>query len=115
MVANLPQPCPIPTWDTREAEVRLMDGMPVILTPPTIQCARRVNCSEARGALLRGCDDSGHCRSVRLSGGCALFPLVVGELLHIGAVIAHYKNLPIRLLIVGIESFVFESHPRTPR
>ena len=62
-------------------------------------------------ALLRASGDGGRCRSARLPGVRALFPLVVRELLHLGAVIAHHKYLPIRLRIVGIETFVFEFLP----
>src|SRR5271165_6818307 len=49
----------------------------------------------------------------RLPGGSALFPLVVGELLHTGAVVAHHENLAIGLRRIGVGNFILEAHPRT--
>ena len=47
---------------------------------------------------------------MRLPGGTAFFPLVVGELFHMGAVIGHHKYLAIRLRAAGVKGLVLESH-----
>ena len=49
-------------------------------------------------------------RRVRLPGGTAFFPLVIGELLHMGAVTVHHKYLAIRLRAAGVKGLVLESH-----
>ena len=52
----------------------------------------------------------------RLPGRRAIFPLVVGELLHVGAVVAHHEQLAVRLRRVRVDHLVLEAHPRrSPR
>src|SRR6478752_2413409 len=48
----------------------------------------------------------------RLPRRRAIFPLVVGELLHVAAVVAHHEQLAVGLRRVRVDHFVLESHPR---
>jgi hypothetical protein len=51
-------------------------------------------------------------RSMNLPRGATIFPLVVGELLYLRAVVVHHENFAIRLRrSVGIEHLVLKSHP----
>lgn len=45
-----------------------------------------------------------------LPGRRAVFPLVVSELLDLGAVVVHDKDLAVRLRIIREQHFIFESH-----
>jgi hypothetical protein len=47
--------------------------------------------------------------AVRLPNCCALFPLVVGELLDLASVGAHDEDVTVWLWVLGIERFVLES------
>src|SRR6516165_6688045 len=49
---------------------------------------------------------------VRAPRGASIFPLVVGQLFDLRPIVAHDKDLAIRLrACVGIECLIFESHP----
>ena len=49
----------------------------------------------------------------RLPPRGAFFPLVVGELLDVGAVVTHHENLPVGLWRIRISNLVLETHPGT--
>src|SRR4051794_38603043 len=48
----------------------------------------------------------------RLPGGRAVLPLVVGQLAHVRAVVAHHEQLAVGLRRVGIDPLVLEPHAR---
>src|SRR4030095_10454044 len=50
--------------------------------------------------------------SSRLKRRRAVLPLIVGELLHVRAVIAHDEQLAVRLRRVGVGRLVLEAEPR---
>ena len=47
---------------------------------------------------------------MRLPGGTAFFPLVIGELLHMGAVTVRHEYLAVRLRAASVKGLVLESH-----
>src|SRR5262245_10798411 len=47
-----------------------------------------------------------------LPGRCALFPLVIGDLLDACAVVPHHEQLAVRLRRVRVRHLVLVSHPR---
>src|SRR4051794_23678731 len=47
-----------------------------------------------------------------LPAGSSFLPLVVGELLDAGAIVAHDENLAVRLRRIRVDHFVLEAHPR---
>jgi hypothetical protein len=47
---------------------------------------------------------------VRLPGGAAFFPLVIGKLFDLSAVIAHDEDFAVRLRCANQHDFVFETH-----
>jgi hypothetical protein len=49
----------------------------------------------------------------RLPSRSAFFPLVVGELLDVGAVVTHHENLPVRLRRIRVRHLVFKAHRGT--
>jgi hypothetical protein len=48
---------------------------------------------------------------VRLPGGPSVFPMVIGELFHLGAVGAHDEDFAVGLRRACVERFVLKSHP----
>ena len=62
--------------------------------------------------IVRGlsCDGGGGGGWAWLPGGAAFFPLIVGDLFEVGAVVAHDEDFAVRLGGHGVERFVFESH-----
>src|ERR1035437_10084054 len=89
------EPCP-PNFKTRHA--------------PNVPVRNRDLHAFFSGALLTASNLDGR---RWLPGGSALFPLVVGELLNAGAVVAHHENLAIGLRRIGVGNFILEAHPRT--
>ena len=51
-------------------------------------------------------------RAGRLPRGAAIFPLVIGELLYVGTVVAHDEDLAVGLRRAGIDRFVLKAHAR---
>src|SRR5579863_271530 len=67
------------------------------------------------GPLIgRGSVGRGFLRDGRLGapGGAAFFPLIVSELLNVGAVGVHHEDLAVGLRRPGVKRLVFESHAR---
>jgi len=56
------------------------------------------------------CCCSRRCRIGGEPGGASVFPLVVGELLYMGAVGIHHKDFSVRLGVAGQRCFVFKAH-----
>jgi hypothetical protein len=48
----------------------------------------------------------------RLPRGAAIFPLVIGELLYVGTVVAHDEDLAVGLRRAGVDRFVLKAHAR---
>src|SRR6202521_815418 len=67
--------------------------------------------SACKNSFRASCRD-GRIPGARLPGGSAIFPLVIGELFDLCAVIAHEEDFAVGLRRAGVERFVFESHPR---
>ena len=62
---------------------------------------------------VRSCGEGGGVGRLQLPRRAAVFPLVIGELFHACAVLAHHKDFTIGLRRSGVDCLVLKTHART--